>query len=176
METQPVLTTIQVAGLLRSTGQTLRSEAEALGDEAMRWHKADGAWCVNEVLGHMIEAERRGFAGNILLILEEPGRTLETWDQEAVTRQRRDCERSGSDLLREFASMRGESVRRVERILPEQLELAGEHVDVGSLRVVDLLHEWVHHDRAHVKQAFENVQAYVWPHMGNAQRFSESAK
>jgi hypothetical protein len=56
---------------------------------------------------------------------------------------------------------------------PEQLRLAGEHPDVGELRVADLLHEWVHHDRAHLKQLLTNVQAYVWPNMGNAQKFSE---
>lgn len=40
------------------------------------------------------------------------------------------------------------------------------------LRVRDLLQEWVHHDRNHVRQALANVQAYVWPAMGNTQRFS----
>jgi hypothetical protein len=38
--------------------------------------------------------------------------------------------------------------------------------------VNDLLHEWVHHDRAHLKQILANVQAYVWPEMGGAQAFS----
>ena len=43
---------------------------------------------------------------------------------------------------------------------------------VGFLTVRDLLHEWVHHDRNHMRQMLANVQAYAWPHMGNAQRFS----
>jgi hypothetical protein len=56
---------------------------------------------------------------------------------------------------------------------PKQLELSGEHPDVGTLRVIDLLHEWPHHDRAHMRQLLAIGQAYVWPHMGNARRFSE---
>jgi len=32
----------------------------------------------------------------------------------------------------------------------------------------------MHHDRNHVRQALANVQAYVWPAMGNAQKFSAS--
>ena len=32
---------------------------------------------------------------------------------------------------------------------------------------------WLHHDRNHVRQLFANVQAYVWPSMGNSQRFSQ---
>jgi hypothetical protein len=38
--------------------------------------------------------------------------------------------------------------------------------------VDDVLHEWVHHDRNHLQQIMGNVQAFVWPALGNAQRFS----
>jgi len=38
--------------------------------------------------------------------------------------------------------------------------------------VEDLLQEWVHHDRNHIKQILSNVQAWAWPHMGNSQKFS----
>ena len=68
--------------------------------------------------------------------------------------------------------MREGSVRLVEALRPDQLALSGDHPDVGDLRVTDVLHVWLHHDRNHVKQLFSNVQADVWPHMGNAQQFS----
>ena len=171
--TSPVLTNQRVAALLRAAAQTLRAEAEALGNEALRWHPAPGEWCINEVVGHLIEAERRGFAGQIRRILEQPGRTLQTWDQGDVACERRDCERDGLELLREFEALREESVRLVLGLQPEQLGLSGDHPQVGELRVADLLHEWPHHDRNHVRQALGNVQVYIWPHMGNAQRFAE---
>jgi hypothetical protein len=38
--------------------------------------------------------------------------------------------------------------------------------------VEDLLQEWVYHDRNHIKQILGNAQAWAWPHMGNAQKFS----
>ena len=173
MDSAPILTPTRAAALLRASIATLRAETEALGADAMRWHPADGEWCVNEVLGHMIEAERRGFAGQILRILEQPGRQLETWDQVAVQRERHDCDRDGHELLEELASMREDGLRMLDDLRPKQLELSGEHPDVGTLRVIDLLHEWPHHDRAHVQQVLKNTQAYVWPHMGNAQRFSD---
>ena len=163
----------QVAALLRSTAQTIRSEAESLGSDGMRWHPASGEWCVNEVIGHILEAERRGFAGQIQRIVTQPGRRLESWDPPAVARQRRDCERDGLELVRELETAREESVRVVLGLTSEQLQLSGDHPQVGELRVIDLLHEWPHHDRNHLKQILSNVQAYVWPHMGNAQRFAE---
>ncbi|MCH7812246.1 MAG: DinB family protein [Chloroflexi bacterium] len=167
------LTLPQVAGLLRSGVATLRAEAEALGLGALAWHPAPGDWCVNEIIGHLLEAERRGFAGRIRLIIEQPGRTLATWNQAQVARDRNDCDRDGLELLRELESERAASVRLVLGLVPEQLQLSAAHPDVGELRVIDLLHEWVHHDRNHIKQALTNVQAYTWHNMGNTQRFSE---
>lgn len=55
---------------------------------------------------------------------------------------------------------------------PADLGRAGRHPKVGPLRVCDVLHEWVHHDRSHIRQMMANVQALAWPHMGNARRFS----
>ena len=54
----------------------------------------------------------------------------------------------------------------------EDLARAALHPKVGRLSVSDILQEWVHHDRNHIKQALAGVQAYVWPAMGNAQKFS----
>jgi hypothetical protein len=39
------------------------------------------------------------------------------------------------------------------------------------MTVENLLHEWLHHDRNHFRQLQANVQAYVWPTMGNCQKF-----
>jgi hypothetical protein len=173
MTDSPPLTPDRTAALLRASLTAIRAEAEALGADTMRWHPAAGEWCMNEVLGHLIEAERRGFAGRIQQILEQPGRTLETWDQEAIARERHDCDRDGRELIEELAALREDGLRLLEELRPKQLELSGEHVDVGTLRVIDLLHEWPHHDRAHVKQALSIAQAQAWPHMGNAREFSE---
>jgi hypothetical protein len=163
----------RVAALLRAQATAIRAEVLALGDELCRWRPADGEWSVNEALGHLVEAERRGFNGRIRTILAEDNPSLQGWDQVGVARERRDWERPSADLLREFEALREDSARLVEGLRPEQLDRWGRHLQVGKLTVRDLIHEWVHHDRNHVKQIFGNVQAYVWPHMGNAQRFSE---
>ena len=167
------LTPAAVAPLLRSTLATLIAEVDALSAEALAWHPAAGEWCVKEVLGHLIETERRGFAGRIRIILAGQKR-LEIWDQTAVAAARRDCERDARALLGELAAMRQEGVQLVEHLGPGDLSRGGEHPTVGHLTVADLLNEWIHHDRNHVRQILANVQASVWPHMGNARRFSAS--
>ena len=171
-DTDQALAPEQVAGLLAAAQATVSAELRALPEALLGWHPAPGEWCVKETLGHIIEAERRGFAGRIRLILEQTEPALASWDQLAVARERRDCQKPGAELLREFEGLRGESVGLVRGLRPADLGRGGTHDKVGYLRVADLLHEWVHHDRNHVKQMLANVQAYVWPHMGNAQGFS----
>ena len=167
------LTPSHAAALLLASMEALRAEAEALGPEALTWHPANGEWCVNEVVGHLIEAEERGFRGRIERIIEQPGRTLQTWDQAQVTKDRHDCEMNGVELIAELVQARDRSVRLLRELQDDQLELSGEHPQVGELRVIDLLHEWPHHDREHAKQALSITQAYVAQHMGNARRFVE---
>jgi hypothetical protein len=72
----------------------------------------------------------------------------------------------------ELGALRADSVKLVEGLAPPALSRGGKHPKVGRLTVGDVVHEWVHHDRNHLKQIMSNVQALAWPHMGNAQRFS----
>jgi hypothetical protein len=162
----------EVARLLPATVATLRAELTALPDRVLAWHPAPGEWCVKEVLGHLIEAERRGFAGRICIILAAETPTLERWEPPDVARARGDCAKSAAALLDELAAMRQESASLVGRLIAADLDRAGQHPTVGLLRVRDLLQEWVHHDRNHVRQALANVQAYVWPAMGNSRKFA----
>jgi hypothetical protein len=175
-ETAPAagpLHTGEVARLLRAVHAAVLAESDQMRPAMAAFHPAAGEWCVKECIGHMIEAERRGFAGRIRLILEEPGRSLQGWDQVEVQAARKDCEKDLADVVREFADLRQESVALVDGLMNTDMLKSGEHAQVGTLTVEDLLHEWIHHDRNHLRQLQANVQAYVWPSMGNARRFAE---
>ena len=166
------LTPDQTAGLLQSALTVIAAEGSAVPDAILRWRPAPGEWCMKEVLGHLIEAERRGFAGRIRIILAGDTPALEGWDQEEVARARADHERRWDELIGEFGALRTEAVALVKGLRDADLSRAGLHPKVGRLMVTDLLHEWVHHDRNHIRQMMANLQARAWPHMGNAQRFS----
>ena len=162
----------EVAALLRAAMTTLTAELGALPERLAAWHPAPGEWCVKEIVGHLIEAERRGFAGRIRILLAESDPALQTWDQNEVARARGDCARPLAALLDELAALRRDSATLVAGLAGADLGRGGRHPTVGALRVGDLLQEWIHHDRNHIKQAMANVQAFVWPAMGNSQKFS----
>lgn len=162
----------EVAQLLQSMSTAMTAEISSLPDAVLAWRPAEGEWSAKECLGHIIEAERRGFNGRIRTILAESEPRLSAWDQQAVQRERNDAERPTSELLNEFQALRADSVALVSQLGAADLERGGTHEKVGYVRVNDLLHEWLHHDRNHFRQLQANLQAYVWPTMGNCQKFA----
>ena len=163
------LTPAQVADLLESTCALIEAEMKALGDDGCSFHFKEGEWCVNECVGHIIEADRRGFGGRIRDILT--GKPLHSWDQAQVARDRKDCERMSQSVWMEFMGPRNDYIALVRALKPAELDRSGTHPTVGELRVRDLLQEWVHHDRNHTRQLLQIQQERVYPHMGNSQKF-----
>jgi DinB superfamily len=166
------MTPSEIAELLESGGRSFAGTLRSLPQEAASWHPAKGEWCVNECAGHVIEADKRGFAGRIRIILGESDPDLPGWDRASVSHARNDCARRPEDIASELEGQRADGVALVRSLTPEQLTRGGNHADVGRLTVNDLLHEWAYHDANHLRQALANVQAYVWGAMGNAQRFT----
>src|SRR5262249_6391866 len=103
------LTPSEVARCLEAAMATLRAELGALPERVVAWHPAAGEWCAKEVVGHLIEAEHRGFAGRIRIILGADRPQLQTWDQTDVARARGDCGRPIAALLDELTALRRES-------------------------------------------------------------------
>ena len=163
------LTTEQAALYLEATSALVESELEALGDDS-GWHFDPKEWCANEVVGHLVEAEKRGFAGRIREILAGKDKTS-SWDQADVAKERKDCERMGQSLWMEFMGVRNDSITLVRSLKPADLGKSITHPMAGQLAVRDLLHEWVSHDRNHTRQLLQIGQERVWPHMGNSQKF-----
>ena len=174
----PALDLSTIADLLAASGTTIEAEIAGLGTAA-GWRPAPGEWSANECVGHLIEAERRGFAGRIQRIVdaahgERPDLPpdLEAWDPPAVAAARRDHLRDPQELVDELLALRAEGIAMVRTLTPGDLSRSGIHPDVGPLRVDGLLGEWVHHDRNHIRQLLAVTQARVWGQMGNNRRFS----
>lgn len=157
--------------LLGTTPVLLQTILKALPERLTRYQPMPADWSINEVIGHLIEAERRGFAGRIRLILNEEHHVCIGWDQNQVARDRQDNDKEALDLFNEFATMRQESNLLVSTLLPAQLPRFATHPKVGTVSVQELLCEWVYHDLNHLKQIESNISAWYWQQMGNTQRF-----
>jgi hypothetical protein len=157
----------RIAALLRAFPAVLEAEVRSLPPDVLRWHPAPGEWCVPEALGHLVETEQSAFVDRIRAILAGGEALLPSFDPVGAAHQRRDCDRDVADLLREFASLREASAGFVAGLRADDVGRAGQHDSIGRVAVGDLLHEWVFHDRDHLRQVMANVQRYVWDHLGN---------
>ncbi len=124
-------------------------------------------------MGHLIEAERRGFAGRIREILATDEPRLLAWDQAAVAAARDDRAADPVVLVAELRAVRLDGIALVRGLAPADLARVGRHPAVGPLRVDELVAEWVHHDRMHLRQALGTAQAWAWTRMGGTRRFSD---
>jgi hypothetical protein len=88
------MTPAEVADLLESSGHAFASTLDVLPPEVASWHPEPGQWCVNECVGHVVEAEMRGFAGRIKIILGADEPDLQTWTRRLS--KRRDATASGN--------------------------------------------------------------------------------
>jgi hypothetical protein len=167
-----VLSPAEIVALVRASTDAAVAEVRALGARSGT-APAPGEWSAKEVLGHLIEADRRGFVGRMRAVLAEDRPTFVPWDQPAVAAARGDAARDPEELIGEFLNEREEGLRFAAGLDAAACARQGLHPRVGPLSIGDILHEWVHHDREHVAQMLAVSQALVWPAMGNARRFSD---
>jgi hypothetical protein len=164
----------RVADLLEASRAAIEAELRALGDDLARWRPGPDEWSATEAVGHIIEADRRGFAGRIRRILEQDGVAEQGWDQLAVARERKDVERPLAAILAELGEVRSAGIATVRSLRPDDLDRHATHGTVGRVTIGELLQEWVFHDRNHLRQVLLSAQARVWPAMGNTRRFTRS--
>ena len=77
-----------------------RGRADRDGRPVGGWRPTPEEWCANECVGHIIEADRRGFGGRIQRILAENGVAESGWDNVGIAAARRDWERPVTAISR----------------------------------------------------------------------------
>jgi hypothetical protein len=104
-------------------------------------------------VGHLIHGERTDWIPRARIILARGAdRTFERYDRFAQKRE--SAGKSMARLLAEFAELRSGSVAALRRmqLTERELGLEGEHPELGTVTLRQLLSTWVVHDLGHVAQ------------------------
>ncbi|MGB0387119.1 MAG: DinB family protein [Ardenticatenaceae bacterium] len=160
----------QIATILRTTPQTLRQTLAPYDNDVAQWRPAPDEWCINEVLGHLIEADQHAFAARIKLILDEDNPTIARWSAGKAAKERHDCQKNVHDLLTKLAAQRAELAQFVEGLDLSQLERRGTYPPMGQFHASDFLYEWPYHDFDHIQQIMDILKAHIWPLMSDTMR------
>ncbi len=86
----------QIIAMLGAASLTLQSNLHGLSGRVLTWHPEPTAWCIQQVLGHVIETEQTGFAGRIRTMLERSDPHLAASQPLARVLTRRNCWTSSS--------------------------------------------------------------------------------
>ncbi len=167
----PPLDLQAIVRVLKNTVVVVRQRLMVLPEHAAAWHPAPDKWCIRQIIGHLIEEDKRDFVGRIQAMLEADEPALDVNDENGVARDRQDCDRETGELLDEFDQERGRSIGFLWGLRVSDLERGGIHPKIGRISIGELLHEWIYHDLHHVRQMDANVQSYLWGKLGNLQEF-----
>lgn len=125
-----------------------------LADLPGDWTRVDegpDTWSPREVIGHLINGERTDWIPRARIILkQEKYRKFDPFDRFAELKS----ERPLKDLLDEFDQLRAGNVATLRgwNLKEKDLELTGEHPELGNVTMRQLLATWVVHDLSHIAQ------------------------
>jgi len=125
-----------------------------LGDLPEDWTRVnEGAntWSPREVVAHLINGEQTDWIPRARIILKQGKyRRFEPFDRVAGL----DTPRPLRELLEEFDQLRSQSIATLRgwNLKEKDMELTGEHPELGSVTMRQLLATWVVHDLSHIAQ------------------------
>ncbi|MHC4547314.1 MAG: DinB family protein [Planctomycetota bacterium] len=143
----------QATEILARTPATLRALLQGLSPAWVTAREGSDTWSPFDVVGHLIHGERTDWIARARIILaRDAPKTFEPFDRRAHLEASRG--RSLEELLDTFASLRARNLRTLERfqLTPRHLERTGEHPDLGTVTLRQLLATWAVHDLAHLAQ------------------------
>jgi DinB superfamily len=109
------------------------------------------AWSPSEIVGHLINGERTDWIPRARIILKQASyRKFEPFDRFAELKS----DRPVRERLAEFADLRAGSIATLRgwNLKAKDLELTGEHPELGTVTLRQLLATWVVHDVSHLAQ------------------------
>ncbi|HKK07876.1 MAG TPA: DinB family protein [Gemmatimonadota bacterium] len=139
--------------VLRRTPGVLRTLLDGLSEGWIRADEGPDSWSPFDVVGHLIDGEETDWMVRARIIVSgEEGRRFEPFDR--FGHLDANAGRSLAELLDRFAELRAANLAELRELDPgpEELAMTGEHPELGTVTLAQLLATWVTHDLGHIAQ------------------------
>lgn len=143
----------QAIEILSRTPETVKSLLGNLSDEWTASENDKENWSPFDIVGHYIHAEETDWILRAEIILKQGANpTFEPFDRFAQFENSK--EKTLGELLETFAEKRQESLGTLKswHLTDEQLQLEGNHPELGKVNLEQLISTWVVHDLTHIRQ------------------------
>ncbi|MEO8677777.1 MAG: DinB family protein [Vicinamibacterales bacterium] len=143
----------QGIAVLERTPATFRALLGGLPDAWITPTEGPATFSAFDNVGHLIHGERTDWIPRALIILAPSGdRRFAPYDRFAQTRE--SAGKNLAQLLDEFATLRAANLAILGswNLTERQLALEGQHPELGTVTLRQLLATWVAHDLGHIAQ------------------------
>lgn len=154
--------------MLEKTPAILEILLRGLPADVQAWKPAPDRWSIVEVLAHMVMIER---------LYEQRARRIVLENSPALPKYQEPAgpapKKSASQHLEEFVPLRRTFVFYLHSIPSSAAGRTGEHVELGTISLSQMLHELANHDLGHLRQIAELYRARCfYPYTGPFQKYS----
>ena len=154
--------------LLEKTPALLELLLKDVPVETLQWKPAAERWSIAEVIGHMVMIER---------LYEQRARRIVLEDSPALVRYEPaaagEPPKSTRYYLDEFVPLRRTFVFYLHSVSSTAAGRTGQHAELGTISLSQMLHELANHDLGHLRQIEELYRAHSFhPYAGPFQKYS----
>lgn len=141
---------VQLNAVLQTTPARWYALAQAFPEDMLRRRPAPGEWSAMECLQHLIDLDRDIFPQRVRALLAGQDFPAFFPDEEGTPLA---DDISPAALAAEFDALRGDNLKLIGQINPDDLGKQAVHAELGPVTLANLLHEWGGHDLMHLVQA-----------------------
>lgn len=139
--------------VLERTPATFRALLAGLPDAWIAANEGPDTFSPFDNVGHLIHGERTDWIPRARIILAQgDNRRFDPYDRFAQVRESQG--KRLAELLDEFAQLRNDNLATLRgwRLTEREMALEGEHPELGTVTLRQLLATWVAHDLGHIAQ------------------------
>lgn len=141
----------QAIPILERTPRVLSDLLDDLPQDWIVVNEGADTWNPRQILLHLINGEETDWIPRARIILKQgASRRFDPFDRVAGF----ESKKSLTDLLEEFDHLRAQNVATLRgwNLKEKDLDLTGEHPELGAVTMRQLLATWVVHDLSHISQ------------------------
>jgi uncharacterized damage-inducible protein DinB len=141
----------QAIPVLERTPAVLSALLDELPESWLAAREGPDAWSPSQIIDHLIHGERTDWIPRARIILkQESYRRFQPFNRFAEL----DSDRPLRDRLEEFEQVRAANVATLRgwNLKEKDLDMTGEHPELGTVTMRQLLATWVVHDVSHIAQ------------------------